>query len=175
MTTDPVPGAAPAGTLTGTELRRAFRDLPQPVAVVTGVGPTGEPVGMTVSTLTLASLAPPLVLFCPALTSRAWSVARRRGAFTVNILGRQQRRLAVRFAEPGDRFAGVRTQPVDGDLPALADAMTVLVCDVHEERPAGDHTVVLGRIRTLLALNSGPGLDSAALRDYRPSAPFALA
>ena len=55
----------------------------------------------------------------------------------MNILGRQQRRLAMRFAEPGDRFAGVRTLPVDGDLPALADAMTVLVCDVHEESPAG--------------------------------------
>src|SRR5689334_12536888 len=92
----------------GHDLRLVFRHLPQPVAVVTGLSPLGEPVGMTVSSLTSVSLAPPLVLFCPAVTSKAWEAARERGSFAVNILGHQHAELAVRFAGPGDRFAGVR-------------------------------------------------------------------
>jgi hypothetical protein len=31
---------------------RSFRDLPQPVAVVTGLGPSAEPVAVTVRSLT---------------------------------------------------------------------------------------------------------------------------
>ena len=119
---------------------------------------------MTVSSLTWASLAPPLVLFCPAVGSRAWPAARERGTFAVNILGHQHGELAVRFSRPGDRFAGVRTLPADDGIPVLADALTVLVCDVHDEQPAGDHTVVLGRVRAVRVLSEGLGLDTVSLR-----------
>jgi len=146
------------------DLRQVFLDLPQPVAVVTGVSPSGEPVGMTVSSLTSVSLAPPLVLFCPAVTSRAWAAARERGSFAVNILGHQHGELAVRFAGPGDRFAGLRTLLTDDGIPVLADALSVLVCDVRDEHPAGDHSVVLGRVRAVHALRDGTGLDTVSLR-----------
>jgi 3-hydroxy-9,10-secoandrosta-1,3,5(10)-triene-9,17-dione monooxygenase reductase component len=152
----------------GNDLRRVFRDLPQPVAVVTGLGPAGEPVGMTVSSLTSASLVPPLVLFCPAVTSRAWATARERGSFAVNILGQEHADLAVRFAGPGDRFAGLRTMRIDDCMPALADALTVLICDIAAESPAGDHTVVLGRLRAVHALRDGTGMDTVSLRRARP-------
>ena len=146
------------------DLRHVFLDLPQPVAVVTSLGPSAEPVGMTVSSLTSASLAPPLVLFCPAVTSRAWAAARERGSFAVNILGHKHAELAVRFAGPGDRFAGLRTLPTDDGIPVLADALSVLVCDVRDEYPAGDHTVVLGQVRAVHALRNGTGLDTVSLR-----------
>jgi Flavin reductase like domain len=113
------------GTVLGSvvaDLRQVFLDLPQPVAVVTGLSPSGEAVGMTVSSLTPVSLAPPLVLFCPRVTSRAWAAARERGSFAVNILGHQQGEPAVRFAGPGDRFAGLRALPIDDGIPTVADA-----------------------------------------------------
>ena len=153
-----------------TDLRQVFLDLPQPVAVVTSLSRSGEPVGMTVSSFTSASLAPPLVLFCPAVTSRAWAAARERGSFAVNILGHQQGELAVRFARPGDRFAGLRTLPTVDRIPVLADALTVLVCDVHDEHAAGDHTVVLGRVRAVHAFRDGTGLDTVSLRRSGTSA-----
>jgi 3-hydroxy-9,10-secoandrosta-1,3,5(10)-triene-9,17-dione monooxygenase reductase component len=146
------------------DLRQVFFHLPQPVTVITGLSPSGEPVGLTVSSLTSVSLAPPLVLFCPAVTSRAWTAARERGLFAVNILGRQHGELAVRFSGPGDRFAGSRTLQTDEGIPVLADALTVLVCDVRDQHPAGDHTVVLGRVRAVHALRSGSGLDTVSLR-----------
>ena len=157
------PGTVLGPVVAVDDLRQVFLDLPQPVAVVTGLSPSGEPVGMTVSSLTSASLAPPLVLFCPAVTSRAWAAARERGTFAVNILGHQHGELAVRFAGPRDRFAGLRTLPMDG-IPVLADALTALVCDIHDEHPAGDHTVVLGRVRAVHALRAGTGLDTVSLR-----------
>jgi flavin reductase (DIM6/NTAB) family NADH-FMN oxidoreductase RutF len=157
------PGAV-LGPVVAVDLRRVFLDLPQPVAVVTGLGPFGEPVGMTVSSLASASLAPPLVLFCPAVTSRTWAAARERGSFAVNILGRQHGQLAERFARPDDRFVGLRTLPTNDGIPVLADALTVLVCDVHDEHPAGDHTVVLGRVRAVHSLRDGTGLDTVSLQ-----------
>jgi flavin reductase (DIM6/NTAB) family NADH-FMN oxidoreductase RutF len=152
----------------GAVLRRAFRDLPQPVAVVTGRSSSGQPVGMTVSSLTSASLTPPLVLFCPAVTSRAWAAARERGSFAVNVLGHQHGELAVRFAGPGDRFAGLPTLPTDDGIPVLADALTVFLCELRDEHPAGDHTVVLGRVRAVHALRVGAGLDTVSLRRRGP-------
>jgi 3-hydroxy-9,10-secoandrosta-1,3,5(10)-triene-9,17-dione monooxygenase reductase component len=145
------------------DLRQVFLDLPQPVAVVTCRSPSGEAVGMTVSSLTSVSLAPPLVLFCPTVTSRAWAAAREHGSFAVNILGHRQGVLAMRFAGPGDRFAGLRTLPTDDGIPALADAL-VLVCDLRDEHPAGDHTVVIGRVRAVHPLRHGTGLDTVSLR-----------
>jgi len=46
------------GTVLGSvvaDLRQVFLDLPQPVAVVTGLSPSGEAVGMTDSSLTSVS------------------------------------------------------------------------------------------------------------------------
>ena len=56
------------GVVAADDLRQVFAHVPQPVTVVSGLGPRAEPVGMTVSCLTSASLTPPLVLFCPAVT-----------------------------------------------------------------------------------------------------------
>ena len=146
------------------DLRQVFLDVPQPVAVISGLGVSGQPVGMTVSSLTSASLTPPLLLFCPAATSRAWAELRPQGLFAVSILGYGDGQLAARFAGPGDRFAGVRTLPMDYGIPALADALTVVLCDVRDERQAGDHTVVLAEVRAVHALRDGAGLDTVSLR-----------
>ena len=158
------PGTVLGPAVAFDDLRQVFLDLPQPVAVITGRSSSGEPVGMTVSSLTSVSLAPPLVLFCPAVTSRAWAAAREQGSFAVNILGHKHSELAVRFAGRGDRFAGLRTLLTDDGIPVLADALTVLVCDVRDEHPAGDHTVVLGGVRAVHALRDGTGLDTVSLR-----------
>lgn len=45
-------------------------------------------------------------------------------------------------------------------MPAPADALTVLPCDVHAEHPAGDHGIVLGRVRAIRPLRPGTGLDT---------------
>ena len=50
----------------GEVFRHVLGHLPTGVAVITADGPNG-PAGMTANSVTSVSLAPPLILFCPAL------------------------------------------------------------------------------------------------------------
>src|SRR3954467_14486817 len=70
------------------------------VTVVAGVS-NGEPVGMTCQSFSSVSLSPPLVLFCPAKTSRAWPLIRRAGFFCVNLLADDQHDLSNDMATKG--------------------------------------------------------------------------
>jgi 3-hydroxy-9,10-secoandrosta-1,3,5(10)-triene-9,17-dione monooxygenase reductase component len=144
-----------------------FRGLAHPVVIVTGRDLSGEPVGLTVSSFTSVSLTPPLVLFCPSVTSRAWATARTWGAFAVNVLDRRQADLAARFSRPGPRFAGTPTIPADDGVPLLADALTALHCEIDAEHPAGDHMVVIGRIHKIHEIGEGSSLDTATFRQLQ--------
>ena len=64
------------------ERARQFRDVlgifATGVTVVTSMS-GDEPVGMTCQSFSSVSLEPPLVMFCPAKTSRAWPLMRQAG------------------------------------------------------------------------------------------------
>jgi flavin reductase (DIM6/NTAB) family NADH-FMN oxidoreductase RutF len=99
----------------------------------------GAPLGMIVSTFTAVSLDPPLVSFCPARDSFTWRRMRQAGGFSVNVLRAWHGDFARRAAQPeADRFA----EP-------LIDPLAVIACDLEAEHPAGDHTIVVGRVRAL--------------------------
>jgi 3-hydroxy-9,10-secoandrosta-1,3,5(10)-triene-9,17-dione monooxygenase reductase component len=164
MTLGSVDTVVPVLGDTGDGLRQVWRRLPQPVAVVSGLSRAGEPVGMTISSLTSVSLTPPLVLFCPAVTSSAWAAVREHGLFALNLLGRRHRKLAGQFAGAGNRFEHVRTQFTDEGVPVLTDAIGVLVCKVDRELRAGDHFIVIARVRVVHAHRDDPGLDTVSLR-----------
>jgi flavin reductase (DIM6/NTAB) family NADH-FMN oxidoreductase RutF len=121
-----------------TGLRCAFGRFATGVAFVTAdVG--GTPHGLIVSSFAAVSLQPPLVSFCPARTSLTWRRMRAAGHFTVHLLGERHGGFARRAAAPGaDRFA----EP-------LRDPLAVLECDIEAEHPAGDHSIVVGRVRDL--------------------------
>ena len=119
------------------------------VAFVTAA-PGGEPAGLIVNSLTSVSLEPPLVSFCPARSSLTWQRMRKAGRFAVNILGRQHEQFARCATPPGaDRFAGLDWTPGSGGAPLLDDALACIECDIAAEHPAGDHWIVVGRVRDL--------------------------
>ena len=77
------------------------------VTVVTATS-GGEPVGLTCQSFSSVSLDPPLVLFVPARTSRAWPLIQRSGRFCVNFLSSDQADLSNKMASRGvDKFEGV--------------------------------------------------------------------
>ncbi len=125
------------------------------VTVVTGMN-VDEPVGLTCQSFTSVSLDPPLVLFCPARTSRAWPLIWRSEAFCVNILADDQTRLSDVMASRGaDKFAGVSWRPSEATgSPRLAGAVAYVDCSIAAVHEAGDHFVVIGRVRDL-ALGDG--------------------
>lgn len=137
------------------ERARAFRDVlgrfASGVTIVTAATGSG-PVGMTCQSFTSVSLQPPLVMFLPAKTSRAWPAMRTAGHFTVNLLASEQEELSNQFAAKGvDKFAGVSWSPAPSTgAPRLDGALAWIDCTIHAVHEAGDHYVVLGRVQELV-------------------------
>ena len=140
---------------------RRFRDVlgrfASGVTVVTGIS-NDEPVGMTCQSFSSVSLEPPLVLFIPAKTSRAWPLIQRSGKFCVNFLAADQAELSNTMASRGvDKFADVKwtPSPTTG-APLLDGAVAHIDCSIHVVHEAGDHYVVIGRVLDLVADGDAP-------------------
>ncbi len=109
-----------------------------------------QPLGLSVNSFTSVSLEPPLVAFCVARSSTTWPQLRAAGMFCVNVLAEDQEALSRAFAAPGlDRFRGVGWRPAPSGAPILADVLAWIDCTVDAEHEAGDHLIVVGRVREL--------------------------
>ena len=132
---------------------RQFRDVLglfcSGVTVVTSVS-EGKPVGMTCQSFSSVSLEPPLVMFSPAKTSRAWPLMRRAGYFCVNILAADQAQLSDGMATKGeDKFDGVTWSTAATGAPVIEGVLGYIDCTVHQVVEAGDHYLVVGEVKEL--------------------------
>jgi flavin reductase (DIM6/NTAB) family NADH-FMN oxidoreductase RutF len=132
-------------------LRKAFSCFPSGVTAVCALV-DGVPVGMAASSFTSVSLDPPMVLVCVANASATWVQLRTSGRLGVSVLSSSHdiacRQLASKH---GDRFAGIGWNATDDGAVFVEGASAWLDCEVDREVPAGDHLVVLLRIRALEA------------------------
>jgi flavin reductase (DIM6/NTAB) family NADH-FMN oxidoreductase RutF len=117
------------------------------VTVVTAVD-DGVHHGLTLSAVSSVSLDPPTLLVCVNRSSNTSRAILASGGFAVNLLGAQQRDLALRFAtKHADKFAEIA---VDTDnpmrVPVFPDALGWLVCRVVNQVTAGTHTIVIGEV-----------------------------
>jgi len=127
--------------------RSALRRHPAGVAIITLMSDAG-PVGFTATSLSSLSLDPPLVCFNITHSSSSVAALRRTGSVLVHILGEHQHELAKRFARSAShRFAEVGSwSPLPTGEPLLAGTPTWMRTTVHQMIPAGDSTLVIGRI-----------------------------
>jgi flavin reductase (DIM6/NTAB) family NADH-FMN oxidoreductase RutF len=128
--------------------RQVLGHLPTGVTVVTAHHPSG-PVAMSANSVTSVSLEPPLILFCPAKTSKTWQKIHESGRYCVNVFAAHHGEFSKRFAAQGvDRFAGVawHSRPAG---PALDDAVAWIECTIDAEHEAGDHLIVVGAVDRL--------------------------
>ena len=147
---------------------RQFRDVlgrfASGVTVVTSMS-NGDPVGMTAQSFSSVSLNPPLVLFIPAKTSRAWPAIQRSGKFCVNFLAHGQEELSNTMASRGvDKFADVSWTPApETGSPLLEGILGYVDCQIHTVHEAGDHYVVIGRVLDLDLTDQESGTDQPLL------------
>jgi flavin reductase (DIM6/NTAB) family NADH-FMN oxidoreductase RutF len=142
---------------TADEMRRVLGSFATGITVVTGMGIDG-PVGFSCQSFASVSLEPPLVLFCPAHTSRSWPLIRDSGKFCVNVLADDQEDLCMRFATSGgDKFGGLDWHETEWG-PSLDGVLSTVLCDVDAVHPAGDHDIVIGRVRELVLHRSAAPL-----------------
>jgi flavin reductase (DIM6/NTAB) family NADH-FMN oxidoreductase RutF len=130
-------------------------------------GPDGRPIGMTASSLASVSLVPPLVSVCVDHQAELHDAILAAPIFVVNVLESAQEALSRRFADRHeDRFEGVGYHRSPDGLVLLDGALAHLECDRFTSYPAGDHTIIIGRViggstgegRPLLYYRGGYGL-----------------
>jgi flavin reductase (DIM6/NTAB) family NADH-FMN oxidoreductase RutF len=134
----------PAEPVEPVDLRRAASCFPTGVALVTAPG--GD--ALVIDSFISVSLDPPLVAFSPSRRSLTWRRMRRTGHFAVSVLGlRHAEGLRERALPGADRLAGLQLDLLPGGVAVVADAPAAVLCTLESEHPAGDHTLVVGRVR----------------------------
>lgn len=130
--------------------RQVLGSYPTGVTVVTAIDEDGNPAGMAVGSFTSASLDPPLVAFLSDRASTSFPRIRTASSFCVNVLAADQEDLCRTFAtRGGDKFAGVAWSPAKSGAPRLDGVAAWIDCDFESVSDAGDHYLVLGRVRAL--------------------------
>lgn len=153
------------------EFRAAMSRLAAGVVLVTAHepaldpdGPGGEDIGMTATAFMSVSLDPPLVMVSLRDGSRMDDLLAEQPLWAVSVLSESQRHIAGRFAMKGrisDRLLFEDIPYVRGDASgALLVRGSLATLEVRTEQrvPAGDHTLVIGRVLTagLPSADGGP-------------------
>jgi flavin reductase (DIM6/NTAB) family NADH-FMN oxidoreductase RutF len=121
--------------------------FPTGVTVVTAMVDTG-PSGLSANAVTSLSLDPPLMLACLDRGSRTLRAVERAGRFGVNLLGEGGEQLARTFGrkvQMADKWRDVEWAERDG-IPALADAILFIGCEMADVIGGGDHVIVTGEV-----------------------------
>ncbi|MEU4833818.1 flavin reductase family protein [Streptosporangium sp. NPDC023615] len=108
----------------------------------------GVPVGLTATSFSSVSLAPPLVSFYVDHSSTTWPRLRQADHFAVNVLASDQAEVASRFARRGvDRFADPTSWTLGPyGVPLLGGVSAHLICSPHSTVDIGDHVLVVGLV-----------------------------
>ncbi|MFF7898449.1 flavin reductase family protein [Streptomyces sp. NPDC088817] len=160
--------------MTDEEFRAAMSRLAAGVVLVTAQeppldpddprAPAGEDAGMTATAFMSVSLDPPLALVSLREGSRMDDLLAEQPLWAVSVLADGQHAIAGRFAMKGrvsDRLLFRDLPHTRGEVsgaPLLTDALATLELRTEQRVPAGDHTLVVGRVLTarLLGTNDQP-------------------
>jgi len=116
-------------------------------------GEEDEDHGMTVNSFTSVSLDPPLVLYNADEETRSHDFTARAGNYAVNVLAADQEWLSNRFAgkqeDMDEPFADIETRREETGALVFEDAMAYIDCTLEDSYDGGDHTIYLGRVRSL--------------------------
>ncbi|HCA86149.1 MAG TPA: reductase [Streptomyces sp.] len=125
-------------------------------------GPRGEDAGMTATAFMSVSLDPPLVMVSVRNGSRMDELLEQQPLWAVSVLPESHRRTAGWFAMKGRLSDGLLFRDIPherGELSGallVTDALAGLECRTEQRVPAGDHTLVIGRV---LSTRLGPTAD----------------
>jgi flavin reductase (DIM6/NTAB) family NADH-FMN oxidoreductase RutF len=142
---------------------RTFRDalgrFATGVCIVTTCDANGRPYGVTVNSFSSVSLDPPLVLFSLDRVSTSFDQFMRGSHFAVNVLCRGQMDLSRTFAATlADKWNGVPFVTWETGAPILPGSLASLECDAVAKHDAGDHVILVGRVRRLHCAEEGEPL-----------------
>jgi flavin reductase (DIM6/NTAB) family NADH-FMN oxidoreductase RutF/DNA-binding IclR family transcriptional regulator len=130
--------------------RYVLGQYPTGVTLITAAPEGGDRAGMVVGTFSSVSLDPPLVSFMPDVRSTSWPKIREAGSFCANILTSGQQDVCSAFSRKAeDRFTANSWADTPSGSPRLQAAAAWVDCDIVDVIRAGDHDIVIGRVKGL--------------------------
>jgi len=159
-------------------VREAMHEMPYGIYVI-GSSRDGRPNAMIADWVMQVSFSPRLVLVAMENDATTLGAVRESRAFTVSLLQQQNNgmALAARFVQPRraekvrgrsegaaarevDKLADVEYSATARGCPILTDALMWLDCEAEQFLPAGDHTLVIGRVLDGAVTGTGDPLTS---------------
>ncbi|RMB75288.1 flavin reductase [Rhodococcus sp. SBT000017] len=132
-----------------TTLRDAYSRFPSGVVAI-AAEIDGRPVGMAASSFVPVSIDPPLVAVCLQKKSTTWPRLEVVPSIAVSVLAESHDIAARRLAaKTGDRFAGLDLMVTAGGGVFVGGSVVWLETTFEQKISAGDHLIVLLRIRSL--------------------------
>lgn len=147
--------------------KKVLRDFTYGLYAVTAAH-DGDRGVFTANWLSQASFDPPLVMLSVENDSSTLNLIRASGKFAVCPFDDEQKKLAADLGRPraraGDKFATLELNVVEtaSGVPALADTLGYVVCDVLSESPAGDSVVFIAEVVEARSFSDAPPLEMRA-------------
>jgi len=139
--------------------RQALGSFPTGVAVITALGASGRPLGVTVNSFTSVSLEPPMVLWCLDKKSDRYVPFTKSDGFTISVLGAAHEAVSARLAKPGSHsLEDIPLIETELGPPALADALAFFECANEAVYEGGDHGILVGRVLRFARRDAGAPL-----------------
>lgn len=128
------------------------------VTVVTTATDDGRLHGLTATAFTSVSMDPPLCLVCVDRRGASHDALAQSRRFAVNMLSAEQQDLSNRFASRSEnKFEGVAFERgAETGCPILAGAIASMECTVVDVLPGGDHSIVVGELRSVVVSEGAP-------------------
>lgn len=149
-----------SGEVTADQFRLALGRFATGVTVLTTVD-RGHDHAMTANAIASVSMDPMLILVCVEVDARFHDAITQAGVWGMSILGSSQRPVAEWLSTQGrplhgqlDRIPHYRG-PETG-VALLEGALATVECETTDMHRAGDHSIVVGEVRSLTA-NEHPG------------------
>lgn len=133
------------------QLKQTMRRWVSGVTVVTSIHGS-ERAGVTASSFTSISVAPPLILLSLQEFTPTLKLIEKSNLFAVSILTNKQANLSVQFAgfatlpEGADKFYGVELMTAQTGAPIIAHAAGWLDCKLASIYEAGVSRIVVGEV-----------------------------
>ena len=145
--------------VTGEGMRKAMSKFATGVTLITTMEESGSAHAMTANAVTAISLEPPLVLVCVGTGRNTHRYIQSRGRYGINVLNRNQEEEASYFAKEEQYRIGdvpVRYVVTKRGTPMIEGCICFLDCEVVGAHDYGDHTIFVGEVKCIRAVEGEP-------------------
>lgn len=143
----------------GRELRNALGRFATGVCIISTVTESGEAMGLTANSFASVSLDPPLVLWSLQNNSDVFEVFSKPRHYAINVLPREHQEHSNRYAKKGEHLLDpAHFTPGKFGSPLINEALVSFECELHATHEGGDHLIIVGRVKDMLARAEGEPL-----------------